>query len=262
MSREERNKLATMISLIQNKVEEETLIAHGMLSACHVRTPLPVASYDMRKIFESGKQQFTNYMPVPAITSPIPGYASISLPKTLKIMYSRGHNWDNKYLFQTFGSGETDIVRSILKGAIAMEVISSLMGKITETTERERTVLQPIVAWSDSADLNKVKNNRASIKVHNIYIPQKDGQSPHCVFPLGIGSGRSAHDTYRSTMFSEIDEMHEGPITCYDRSTRQVTYYVRFFLLAVVQDRPEHSEFTGTIGHNGKYGALPGYGFP
>jgi hypothetical protein len=30
----------------------------------------------------------------------------------------------------------------------------------------------------------------------------------------------------------------------------------------VVQDRPEHSEFTGTIGHNGKYGALPGYSFP
>ena len=30
----------------------------------------------------------------------------------------------------------------------------------------------------------------------------------------------------------------------------------------MVQDRPEHSEFTGTIGHNGKYGALPGYSFP
>jgi hypothetical protein len=40
-----------MISLIQKKVEEETLIAHGMLSASHVRIPLPVASYDMRKIF-------------------------------------------------------------------------------------------------------------------------------------------------------------------------------------------------------------------
>jgi hypothetical protein len=261
MSREERNKLATMISLIQNKVEEETLIAHGMLSASHVRIPLPVASYDMRKIFESGKQQFTNYMPVPAITSPIPGYASISLPKTLQIMYSRGHNWDNKYLFQTSLSHETDMLRSILKGDIAIQVMSSVMGKITEMTEQESTVLQPIVAWSDLADLNKVKNNRASIKVHNIYIPHKDGQSPHCVFPLGIGSGRSAHDTYRSRMFSEIDEMHEGPITCYDRSTRQVTY-VRFFLLAVVQDRPEHSEFTGTIGHNGKYGALPGYSFP
>jgi hypothetical protein len=153
MSREERNKLATMISLIQNKVEEETLIAHGMLSASHVRIPLPVASYDMRKIFESGKQQFTNYMPVPAITSPIPGYASISLPKTLQIMYSRGHNWDNKYLFQTSRSHETDMLRSILKGDIAIQVMSSVMGKITEMTERESTVLQPIVAWSDSADL-------------------------------------------------------------------------------------------------------------
>lgn len=224
MSREDRNKLATMISCIQNKVEEETLMAHGMLSASHVRIPLPVASYDMRKIFESGKQQFTNYMPVPAITSPIPGYASISLSKTLQVMYSRGHNWDSKYLFQTSRYRETETLRSILKGDIATEIMSSVMGQITEMRERESTVLQPLVAWSDSADLNKVKNNRTSIKAHNIYIPHKDGQSPHCVFPLGIGSGRSAHDTYRSRMLSEIDEMHKGPIACYDRSTRQVIY--------------------------------------
>ena len=47
LSREERNKLSTVISLIQKKVEEETLIAHGMISACHVQILLPVVSYDM-----------------------------------------------------------------------------------------------------------------------------------------------------------------------------------------------------------------------
>jgi hypothetical protein len=228
MSREERNKLATMISLIQNKVEEETLIAHGMLSASHVRIPLPVASYDMRKIFESGKQQFTNYMPVPVITSPIPGYASISLPKTLQIMYSRGDNWDNKYLFQTSRIRAAEMLRSILMGDIATDIMRSVMGKITETRERDSTVLQPIVAWSDLADRNKVKNNRTSIKVHNIYIPHKDGQLPQCVFPIGIGSGRSAHDTFQSRMLCEIDDMHKGPITCYDRSKDNLRMFDSF----------------------------------
>lgn len=37
---------------------------------------------------------------------------------------------------------------------------------------------------------------------------------------------------------------------------------VRFFVNAVVQDRPEHSEFVCSIGHNGIFGALPGYSFP
>jgi hypothetical protein len=262
LSREERNKLCTMISLIQKKVEEETLISHGMMSACHVRIPLPVVSYDMRKIFESGKQQFTNYMPLPMIMSPIPGYASVSLSRTLQIMYSRGTDWDNKCLLSPFNSTRIHTDRSIIESHMASKIIQSITDKIKDNTSTsEKIILQPIVLWSDSADINKVKNNRSSIKVHNIYIPHRDGQSPHCVFPLAIGSGRSAHESYRTRMFAEVDELHNCPIMCYDNSSGMVST-VHFFLLAVVQDRPEHSEFTGTIAHNGKYGALPGYSFP
>jgi hypothetical protein len=261
MSREERNKLGTMISLIQRKVEEETLIGQGILSACHVQIPLPTKSYDMRKIFECGRQQFTNYMPLPPITSPIPGYASVPLIKTLQILFSRGRGWDNQILSQpTNHASLNESWRSILKGSMAIEMMTEITNNIPED-DREDTILQPILLWSDSADINKVKNNRSSIKVHNIYIAHKDGQAPHCVFPLAIGSGKSSHDTFRRRMFEELNEMHVGPTTCIDASSGNA-FNVRFFLLAVVQDRPEHSEFTGTIAHNGKYGALPGYSFP
>jgi hypothetical protein len=199
---------------------------------------------------------------MPAITSPVPGYASVSLIKTLQIVYSRVNGWDNNCsLIQALGDTNGDkTMRSILVGSLAKSAMHSITNNIPER-ERKTSILQPIMLWSNSADLNKVKNNRSSIKVHNIYIAHKEGQSPYNVFPLAIGSGKSSHDSYRATMFEEINSLQDAPVSCHDCNFDHVCL-VRFFLLAVVQDRPEHCEFTGTIGHNGKYGALPGYSFP
>ena len=70
--------------------------------------------------------------PLPMITSPIPGYASVSLSKTLQIIYSRGTDWGNQCQqcplpFTTRFRME----RSIIKGNIASKII----GSIIETLE-------------------------------------------------------------------------------------------------------------------------------
>lgn len=189
---------------------------------------MPATSYDMRKIFEVGKRQFTNYLPMPGIMSPIPGYASVSLIKTLQILYSRNTGWDNKYsLTQLVASDMDNTWRSILVGSLARDAMQSITNNIPDT-ERASSVLQPIFLWSDSADLNKVKNNRSSIKIHNIYVAHKDGQSPSCVFPLAIGSGKSSHESYRAKMIEEINSLHGSPVTCYDSKLNR-NCLVRFF---------------------------------
>lgn len=264
MSREERNQLALLISLMKTKIENESIINSGEdTSWPYVRIPLPTSSYSMRKIFESGKQQFTNFMPLPPIHTPLPGYASVPLVETLRIIFSRGIDFDHYSGYRSavhIGNVNSSTTRSIMDGSIAKTKVNGVLS-ILPDTDPHNILIQPIVLWSDSADINKVKNLRSSIKVHNVYIPNKNGQSSNYVFPVAIGSGKSSHDKYREILLTEIDDLHGQTVSCFNK-TVNTELNVQFFLLAVVQDRPEHSEFTGTIAHNGTYGALPGISFP
>ena len=256
MSREERDKFAYFISLMRDKIIQELDSTNANQ---FVRIPLPMSSYAMRKIFETGKRQFTNYMPLPPILSRIPGYASVPLLKTLQIINSRGINFDK---FETKHNLHPDSHQDMMTVFNPRKITGgSLFKTMASKVTIDCDIIQPIVIWLDAADLNKVKNNRSSVKVHNVYILHIDGQSSECVFPLALGTGRSEHDHFRRMMFEEITEMHRESVPCFDRAMK-MTRNVQFRLLAVVQDCPEHSEFIGSIGHNGNYGLLPGFSFP
>ena len=221
-----------------------------------MKVPIPTTVRESRRILES-KNGFIQNLPIPTIQQQCTdGYSFVypSLALEMKVMFGvdleiflRGEN-----LSEPEASLHT---RSIFRFPILREKINSL------SRDNGEVLIVPFGLWSDGFDAgNLSKANRSTVKLTTIHICHPMGNKDH-VSPIAFGKNKADHESIREIIWNDISTLISKSWSIFVPSfgcSRQV----RFVMAYMVQDRPEHSDWTGFSSHSGLFSTVPGVSSP
>ena len=221
----------------------------------YVKVKLPSKANEIRMLTEGSYSLLQNLL-IPRIYTLHCGYAYVLPSECLRLSIAMGSSVDLVTMEDIESS--TFPTRSIYHSPEIQEKIRSL--HITASGNSPKYYVA-IGLWSDGCDIGGTsKSNRSLVKLTTIHIPHKTVNKHH-VYPIGLGSHKSDHEELRKIILSDFDVMEEKSMKCYVPSMQQ-TVDIHFFLAYIVQDRVEHSEFTGFMSHSGTFSTIPGLSFP
>ena len=221
----------------------------------YVKVKLPTKSNEIRMLTEGRYSMLQNLL-IPKIYTLNCGYAYVLPSECLRLSIAMRSEVD----LVTIEDIESNIfpTRSIYHSP---EIQNKIRLLHTRRSGNCQVYYSPVGLWSDGCDIGGAsKSNRSLVKLTTIHIPHTTANKHH-VYPIGLGSHKSDHDELRKIILSDFDMMEEKSMKCYVPSM-QKTIEIRFFLAYIVQDRVEHSEFTGFMSHSGTFSTIPGLSFP
>ena len=221
----------------------------------YVKVELPTTVTEVRTLTEGTSSFFQNLI-IPQIYTLNCGYAYVLPSDCLRLSIAMGSKIDLvKYSDLDSRNFPT---RSIFHSREIQEKVRFLHG--SNPTDSS-SYYSPIGLWSDGCDIGGAsKSNRSLVKLHTIHIPHSTPNKHH-VFPIALGSHKSDHNEVRRMVLDDLEKLESDDIICYVPSMKK-SVKIRFFLAYIIQDRVEHSEFTGFMSHAGTFSTMPGFSFP
>ena len=210
---------------------------------------LPTTSQELRQLTE-GKSSVIENLVTPKVMI-VDGYAIVLPSKAIQLYFHLGDlkfesNSNSNFTHQNIEQRSSHLSRNVRKQSVK---------------HHPEVPFVPLVYWSDSAEMSTTKTNRSSGKIGTISFLQYPVEKEN-VFLIALGSSKLGNfDTAQNRILQDLCELSRNPIRSLDPRTYGFDQ-VRFGLTTVVQDRPEHDDFTGCIGHGGMFSKVPGISCP
>ena len=132
---------------------------------------------------------------------------------------------------------------------------------VRKNEKKEESLKVVIGLWSDGCEAGGMtKGIRSSVKLTTIHLCH-ERMNENYVFPVALGKGKSEHENVRRIIWNNIEDLCNKEHCFYDMRSSRIRK-VEFTLGYLIQDRPEHSEWTGFMSHSGTYSTVPGVSFP
>ena len=218
-----------------------------------VRVRIPSTVKEARSILES-KSGFVNNLIIPNIeTQDSDGYSYVLPSSTMEIALLTGAPVENLFLSNV--SNPSHHPRSIFRAKILTDKLRDIPNL------RDEELIVPFGIWSDGFDAGRMsKANRSVVKLTTVHICHHTICKCH-VYPIAFGRNKDDHERVRSTIWDDVCELSNSARMCYLKELEK-TMAVRFVLTYLIQDRPEHSDWTGFGSHAGKFSTIPGISSP
>ena len=233
-------------------VDDSLVNKYVNTSSVHVSIPIPRNMKEARSLIE-GKKSLLSYLIVPTVNymkSDCQAYCQPS--ECLKLAINSGIPLEE---YTTYNNCKDSISeRSIFHSKRIRELVSN-----NQRTDESMKVV--IGLWSDGCEAGGMtKGIRSSVKLTTIHLCHESMNESY-VFPVALGKGKSQHENVRRIIWNNIEDLCNKEHQYFDmRSSRRRK--VEFTLGYLIQDRPEHSEWTGFMSHSGTYSTVPGVSFP
>ena len=221
-------------------------------SSVHVSIPIPRNMKEARSLIE-GKKSLLSYLIVPSVNyMKLDCQAYCQPSECLKLAINSGIPLEE----YTSYNHSKDIIsdRSIFHSQRIRELVTN-----NQKTEESMKVV--IGLWSDGCEAGGMtKGIRSSVKLTTIHLCH-ESMNENYVFPVALGKGKSEHDNVRRIIWNDIEDLCNKEHQYFDMRSSGMRK-VEFTLGYLIQDRPEHSEWTGFMSHSGTYSTVPGLSFP
>ena len=146
-----------------------------------------------------------------------------------------------------------------VRSLFGFDIIKDKLKDLEE--ENDDTIIVPFGLWSDGFDAGKLsKANRNTVKLTTIHICHPKATKDH-VAPIAFGKNKSDHEAIREILWNDI-VMLTGQSWNVFVPKQNVCKRVRFVMGYMIQDRPEHSDWTGFSSHAGLFSTIVGVSSP
>ena len=265
-----RLKLANerLLSMIQNlginMATEEGIIdtritASGEFNVTDDRTlsvpsiimRLPRNPSEARSLIDS-KNSLVKNLCTPLVMRNEEGYAYCLPSEAIKIALAVGLN------VEQFHGYHEDMNNISCRSIFRSQSVRVKIEKMNDTSNTSKIV---VGLWSDGCEAGGMtKGIRSSVKLTTVHVCNHSINQKF-VFPVALGSSKADHDDIRKILWDDINYMCRNVHNCVLNSADRVIP-TPFVFGYMVQDRPEHGEWTGFASHNGIFSCVPGYSFP
>ena len=221
-------------------------------TSVHVSIPIPRNMKEARSLIE-GKKCLLSYLIVPTVNyMKLDCQAYCQPSECLKLAINSGITFEEYTSYNSCKDTISD--RSIFHSQRIRELVSN-----NQRTDESMKVV--IGLWSDGCEAGGMtKGIRSSVKLTTIHLCH-ECMNENYVFPVALGKGKSEHENVRRILWKNIEDLCNKEHQYYDMRSSCVRR-VEFTLGYLIQDRPEHSEWTGFMSHSGTYSTVPGVSFP
>ena len=149
--------------------------------------------------------------------------------------------------------------RSPYKSPFVIDMISNYTTEGNNTMNDELYFVG-IGFWSDGADISGSKQQRSRIRVYTVHILSYPNHKRN-VFPVCISRKQANDKQIFDILMNDLKTLTHTQRKCFvPKLNRSV--WIKFFLAYTIQDRPEHADFTGFLGHAGTFSSVVGYSCP
>ena len=215
---------------------------------------MPSSTSEAQSILET-KNGFLNNLIVPTVNRMTDdGYCYVLPSVAMECAIATGLSIE----FVTMGNHDNNDStnhRSIFRSKIMHERVNELSGV------HQDDYIVPFGIWSDGYDAGKMsKANRSLVKLTTVHVSHPSNSKCH-VFPVAFGKNKADHENVRRILWDDVGSLNRASRRCFIPNL-SLSARVRFCLTYIIQDRPEHTEWTGFASHNGKFSTVPGISCP
>ena len=232
------------------------MLTLSILQQVTINVPVPKSQRDSRRILESASG-FVQNLPIPTIHKRgCDGYSFVlpSLVLEMKLLF--GVELECVSLGDMTSRNPSIIDERSLFG---FDIIKDKLKDLDQ--EHNDTIIVPFGLWSDEFDAGKLsKANRNTVKLTTIHICHPKSTKDH-VAPIAFGKNKSDHEAIREILWNDIIRLTGQSWNIFVPKFN-VCKRVRFVMAYMIQDRPEHSDWTGFSSHAGLFSTIVGVSSP
>ena len=237
-----------------DKIHDVKSDLHSGKILARIEVPIPRTISQARNTLEGKNCFINNLCTATVLTRDCDGYAYCNPTESLMIALCTGLDVE---MVRKYEDDKAFIHRRSLFHT------KYIRKRVVEEIEKGESGLYKVILglWSDGYNAGgNSKGIRSEVKVTTMHIYNPNMTTKH-VFPLAIGRSKADHKSMRNYLLAEIYKLCSCSRKCYLPSQDRIVD-IQFILGYVIQDRPEHSEFTGFMSHSGTFSTVPGMSCP